>query len=166
MNKLANVSATKFISEDKEKIGDKFSLEDKIYKIVKNKSDGISAGEIAEVLEITKNTVLKELRALEAEREIYSTKVGNTFVWFPNGRLIHPYLELFIEIRGKPYRLSIQEGRSGPLLQIQERSYSLLDGERIEGAVFLEYDALEDLINSSISPSRTFYRNLSYYKVL
>lgn len=146
MNNLTNVSTTKFISEDTEKIADKISLGEKIYSIVKNKSDGVSAGEIAEILEITKNTVLKELRALEAERELYSNKVGNTFVWFPNGRLIHPYLEIFIELRGKPYRLSLQEGKSGTILQIQERSYSLLDGERVEGAIFLEYEALEELM--------------------
>lgn len=164
MMELANVSTTKFISEGSEKFGEKISLEDKIYKIVKNKSDGVSAGEIAEILEKTKNTVLKELRALESEREIYSAKVGNTLVWYPNGRLIHPYLETFIEMRGKPYRLSIQEGKSGPLLQIQERSYSLLDGERVEGAIFLEYDAIEELVKG-IDEIRNRFSNYEEMKV-
>ena len=160
---LTGVSTKRFISDTEEKLTNKITLEDKIYKLVKNKADGISAGEIAKILEITKNTALKVLRTLEAEREIYSTKVGNTLVWYPNGRLIHPYLEIFIEIRGKPYRISLQEGRRGPMLQIQERSYSLLEGERIEGAIFIEYDAIEELIKG-ISEIRERFSNYQKMK--
>jgi len=160
---LTGVSTKRFISDTEEKSTNKITLEDKIYKLVKNKPDGISAGEIAKILEITKNTALKALRTLEAEREIYSTKVGNTLVWYPNGRLIHPYLEIFIEIRGKPYRISLQEGRRGPMLQIQERSYSLLEGERIEGAIFIEYDAIEELIKG-ISEIRERFSNYQKMK--
>jgi hypothetical protein len=60
--------------------------------------------------------------------------------------LIHPYLELFREIRGKTYRVTVQEARTGPSVQIQERSYSLLTGDRVEGAVFVEFDSLDELI--------------------
>ncbi len=119
-----------------------------ILQLVKSHSDGISVRDIADYLEVTPKTVLKKLRSLEADRELYSKKMGNANYWFPNGRLIHPYLEFFSDFRGKPYRFSVQEGRFGPLIQIQERSFSLLHGEKIDGAIFIEYDLIEDLIDS------------------
>ena len=146
MNENLSVSTTQFISDGAGEIIDNASLDEKVFYIVKSKPDGINAGEIAITLDVTKNTILKVLRTLEAEREIYSAKIGNTIVWYPNGRLIHPYLELFVELRGKPYRLSIQESKTGPVIQIQERSYSLLSGERVEGAIFVEYGSAEQLI--------------------
>jgi len=148
MKNLTNVTAEDFVDEETEDFIENVSREEKVFRIVKNKPDGVNAGEIAESLDITKNTALKILRTLEAEREIYSAKIGNTLVWYPNGRLIHPYLEIFTELRGKPYRLSIQESKMGPLVQIQERSYSLLEGERVEGAIFIEYSVIDDFIVS------------------
>ena len=147
MNEKLNVSTTQFISDGAGEIIDNASLDEKVFNIVKGKPDGTNAGEIAIILDVTKNTILKVLRTLEAEREIYSAKIGNTIVWYPNGRLIHPYLELFVELRGKPYRLSIQESKTGPVIQVQERSYSLLSGERVEGAIFVEYGSAEKLID-------------------
>jgi len=121
---------------------------DKVLRIVRSRPDGIGTSDIAKALEISFNTAIKLLRELEMEREIYSVKIGKATAWHPNGRLVHPYLEIFKEFKGKPYRFSIQEGRSGPIIQIQERSYSLLSGERVEGAIFIEFTELDGLIQA------------------
>lgn len=137
-----------------------------ILNLVKGHPDGVSASDIADALGIASNTVLKVLRELEREREVYSRthSRGRSQVWYPNGRLIHPYLELFKEIRGKPYRISVQESRTGPLVQVQERSFSLLHGERVEGAIFVEYEALDQLIDG-LNEMKTRYESHERLKV-
>ena len=118
----------------------------RVLQVVKSSSNGITANAVAKVLGLTRPTVLLSLRELERRREVYPSPsgLGTIRLWFPNGRMVHPYLETFKELRGKTYRFTVQEGRSGPLLQIQERSYSLLQGERVEGAIFIEYASLEE----------------------
>jgi hypothetical protein len=143
-----SLTAQDFLGNVDEENSDEKSDEGIILQLVKSHPDGISVRDLADYLEVTPKTILKKLRALEAEREIYSKKISNATYWFPNGRLIHPYLEFFRELRGKPYRFTIQEGRSGPLVQIQERSFSLLFGEKVEGAIFIELGLVDDLIDS------------------
>lgn len=116
--------------------------------VVKACPEGISTSEIATAVEVTKPTVLKVLRELEREREIYSrahTK-NQLLIWYPNGKLIHSYLEMFRDLHGTTYRASIQEGQAGPTIQVQERTFSLLSGDRVEGAVFVELSAVDELI--------------------
>lgn len=115
----------------------------RIKKVVKRHPDGVAAPEVAGLVDVAESTARRHLNELKREREVYSRKVSDTTVWYPNGELIHPYLRFAIDLKGKTYRFSVQEGRSGPLVQIQERSYSLLDGESVEGAIFVEYDELD-----------------------
>lgn len=120
----------------------------RILHAVKASSDGITTAEVAKLIGVTGPTALRVLRELEREREVYSRAHGprQVFIWYPNGRLVHPYLELFREVRGTTYRASIQEGRGGPRLQLQERSFSLLSGSRIEGAIFMDVAAVDEMI--------------------
>ena len=143
---------------------DRKSIDEEVFQIVKNNPNGTAAPQISDLINVSKSTVLNILKSLEYEREIYSTKVGKTLVWFPNGRLIHPYLEVFTELRGKPYRLSMQESKTGPMVQIQERSYSLMYGERVEGAVFIEYAVLDELIDS-LGEIKKRYQNFDEVEV-
>lgn len=117
-----------------------------VLQIVKGHPDGVTGADIAEALSFSHPTAMRLLRELEREREIYSRQMRSIQVWYPNGRMVHPHMQAMRELRGKTYRASIQEGRSGPVLQIQERSYSLLHGERVDGAVFVDYAAIEDFI--------------------
>jgi DNA-binding IclR family transcriptional regulator len=117
-----------------------------VLQVVKAHPDGVTGADIAEAMHLSHPTAMRLLRELEREREIYSRQLRSMQVWYPNGRMVHKHLQVVRELRGKTYRASIQEGRAGPLVQIQERSYSLLHGERVEGAVFIEYGALEDFI--------------------
>lgn len=115
-------------------------------QIVKSNPDGLTGADVAEALAVSHPTAMRLLRELEREREIYSRQLRSIQVWYPNGRMVHPHLQIIRELRGKTYRASVQEGRAGPLVQIQERSYSLLNGERVDGAVFVDYAAITDFI--------------------
>jgi hypothetical protein len=119
-----------------------------VLRLVKAHPDGLSTSDIARAASATHPRVTRVLLQLEREREVYSTtfKGGSIKVWFPNGRLVHPYLEIFKEIRGRTYRMSVQDARYGNAVQIQERSFSVLTGERVEGAVFVDLSGLGDLI--------------------
>lgn len=120
-----------------------------ILQLVRSHKDGVSTSDVAHGLNVANATAQKTLTELEREREVYSRSHTrrNILLWYPNGRLVHPYLEIFKELRGKTYRVTVQEGRSGAQVQLQERSFSLLSGERVEGAVFVDYNSLEDLID-------------------
>lgn len=115
-------------------------------QIVKSHPDGVTGADIAEALSLSHPTAMRLLRELEREREIYSRQMRSIQVWYPNGRMVHPHLQAVRELRGKTYRATVQEGRSGPLVQIQERSYSLLHGERVDGAIFVDFAALDDFL--------------------
>ena len=148
MSQASKLVAFKFLPHEGDEILGLGGIRDRTLRIVKSKPDGIGTSDIAKALGVSFNTTIKALRELEMEREIYSVKIGRSTAWHPNGRLVHPYLELFKEFRGTPYRISIQEGRGGPMVQIQERSYSLLTGEHVEGAVFVEFANLDNLIEA------------------
>jgi hypothetical protein len=126
------------------------TLAQKVLQIVKGSGDGASTADIAQAVRVSGPTALKVLKELEREREVYSRSHTKRpiLIWYPNGRLIHPYLEVYRELRGKTYRASIQEGRSGPTVQLQERSFSLLSGERVEGAIFVDLTSLEEFIET------------------
>jgi hypothetical protein len=164
MSQASKLVAFKFMPQDGDDVLGFGGYKDKVLRIVKSKPDGIGTSDVAKALEISFNTTVKMLRELEMEREIYSVKIGKATAWHPNGRLVHPYLELFKELRGTPYRVSVQEGRSGPIVQIQERSYSLLSGERVEGAIFVEYANLEGLIDA-LNEIKTRFENFGEGRV-
>jgi DNA-binding transcriptional ArsR family regulator len=117
-----------------------------VLQIVKSHPDGVTGADIAAALSLSHPTAMRLLRELEREREIYSRQLRSIQVWYPNGRMVHPHLQAVRELRGKTYRATVQEGRAGPLVQVQERSYSLLHGERVDGAIFIDYAALDDFI--------------------
>lgn len=124
-----------------------------VLQIVKAHPDGITAPQVVELLKrfnvsATKPTVVKDLEGLEREREVYSNQPGARAVitYYPNGRLIHPLLKASREIRGKTYQATVQQNRSGPAIQLQERTYSLLTGDRVEGAIFIDYAGLDELL--------------------
>jgi Winged helix-turn-helix DNA-binding len=119
----------------------------RIVQAVKASPDGISTTDVARVVGLSIPTARRILAELEKEREVYSRSHTDRriLIWYPNGKIVHQYLELQKEIRGKTYRVTVQEGRSGPAVQIQERTFSLLDGERVEGAIFIDYESIDDL---------------------
>lgn len=119
----------------------------KVLQSVKASPDGISTVDVSRTTGLSVPTVKRLLADLEKEREVYSRShtEKRIMVWYPNGKLVHQYLEIQRELRGKTYRVTVQEGRAGPAVQVQERRFSLLDGEHVEGAIFVDYGAIDEL---------------------
>lgn len=119
----------------------------KIIQAVKTSPDGISTVDVARIAGLSVPTAKRILAELEKEREVYSRShtEKRILIWYPNGKIVHQYLEIQRELRGKTYRVTVQESRSGPAVQIQERRFSLLDGEHVEGAIFVDYESVDDL---------------------
>lgn len=175
MRQFRDLSATDFLEggkdDEKPLVPDTDFRADLVLQTVKAHPDGVTSAEIVEALTrmgapIATSTLLNVLRRLEHAREVYSrpARKGAPLIWYPNGRLVHPYLELLRDVRGKTYRVSVQSGRSGPAVQIQERSYSLVFGDRVDGAVFFEYDVLDQLIEM-LKEIQTRYESYEKTKV-
>ena len=90
----------------------------------------------------------KVLDDLVHQREIYSRVVPGikATLYYPNGRLIHKYLQESREIGSQIFRVSVHEGRRSPRVQIQERRYTLLEGERVEGSIFVDVENVEEML--------------------
>lgn len=158
--KGTKLAAEDFLPHDLPRVANRndTTLSQRMLQIVKRSEDGASTADIALAVGVSGPTALKLLKELEREREVYSRSHTRRpiLIWYPNGRLVHPYLELFRELRGKTYRASIQDGRAGPTVQLQERSFSLLTGERVEGAVFVDLSSLDELIELFIDLKKRF----------
>lgn len=169
--KIDNLSANDFIPDDAVDEPAAVSRESNesvvgstIADLVKSHPDGITTSDILQALsdlemKSTRPTVLRILRDLEAAREVYAREGVKPILWFPNGKLVHPYLEMFRETGGKTFRGTVQRGRHGPAIQLQERTFSLMSGERIDGAVFIPWESVEDILELLVQ-LRERYKNL------
>ena len=119
-----------------------------VLDIVRNNPEGITSNMVAQAVGISSQRAWTILNDLCARREIYSRDVGlKNHLYYPNGKLIHKYLQETRDIESQIFRISVHEGRRSARLQIQERRYTLLDGEKMEGSIFVDMDKVEDLIH-------------------
>ncbi|RLI81067.1 hypothetical protein DRP04_06925 [Archaeoglobales archaeon] len=118
-----------------------------VLTILRQNPDGVTAKMVAEIVGISERRAREILEELVTKREAYSRKVQNIKLYYPNGKLIHKYLQESREFGNQIFRLSFHEGKRGPILQIQERKFSLLEGEKVEGSIFVELENIEGLVN-------------------
>ena len=122
-------------------------------------SNAIGCGQMADLVSITSQMVSKAaditeerarviLNDLCKQREIYDRRIVGikNKLFYPNGKLIHKYLQESRELAPQIFRLSFHEGKRTPRLQIQERKYTLLAGEKVEGSIFVDIDSVEGFI--------------------
>lgn len=116
--------------------------------ILRQNPDGITAKFLAERLEVTPRRGSDILDELEKSREAYSRKVPGiaAHLYYPNGKLIHKYLQESREFGQQIFRASFHEGRIQPRLQIQERRFALMEGETLQGSIFVDSNNIEPLI--------------------
>lgn len=124
-----------------------------ILQIVKG-NPGLTISDIEDHLnrlgmKAARHTIRSDLLELEREREVYSHQARDRspILFFPNGRLIHPLLKVSRDLRGITYQATVQESKRGPAIQVQERSFSIINGEKVEGAIFVEYAVIDDFIS-------------------
>ncbi|MGD0057171.1 MAG: hypothetical protein ABSB83_04860 [Methanomassiliicoccales archaeon] len=120
-----------------------------ILAYVRQNPDGVTPRMVSEAIGVDYHRSYMILKELCTAREIYSRKVGGikTDLYYPNGKLIHKYLQQSIDLGDQTFRVSFHEGRRGARIQIQERRYTLLEGEKVEGSVFVDADKAENLVN-------------------
>lgn len=116
--------------------------------IVRQYSEGITVKGIADFLKLSPDRTRVILEELVLRREIYKRKIpgSKTILYYPNGKLIHKYLQESKDIGDQIFRLSFHEGKKCPRLQIQERKFTLLEGEKVEGSIFIDYENIPQLV--------------------
>lgn len=117
-----------------------------VLTLLRQNPDGITAKEVAEFVGISDRRARDILEELVMKREAYSREIQGIKIYYPNGKLIHKYLQESREFGNQIFRLSFHEGKKGPILQIQERKFSLLEGEKVEGSIFVEFENIEPFV--------------------
>jgi len=120
-----------------------------VLNYVRQNPDGVTTKAVEEAVGLDYHRAYSILKELCLEREIYSRKVrGIKFdLYYPNGKLIHKYLQESKDIGGQTFRITFHEGKRRPRIQIQERQYTLLEGEKVQGSIFVDVDNAENLID-------------------
>lgn len=122
-------------------------LSEKIREFVHKHPDGVSTTVIAEKFAIQPLIARNHLETLSKLREIYSISVNrSTKMYFPNGKLIHPFLQSKKEFGDKSFKFSINQIGEKEVLHIQELKYSLLTGEKTEGGILLDINNVDGFI--------------------
>lgn len=116
--------------------------------IVRQYPEGITVKGISDFLNLSPDRTRVILEELVLRREIYKRKVpGNRiYLYYPNGKLIHKYLQESQDMGDQIFRLSFHEGTKSARLQIQERKFTLLEGEKVEGSIFIDFENIPGLI--------------------
>ncbi len=115
---------------------------------VRQNPDGVTVQMVASDAHIGGTWAQKVLDDLVHQRELYSRIVPGVkaTLYYPNGKLIHKFLQESREIGDQIFRVSVHEGRRSPRVQVQERRFTLLDGERVEGSIFVDVESVPALL--------------------
>lgn len=122
-----------------------------VLSFLRQNPDGASTQMVAQAIGLSVSRTRQILDQLVHEREAYDRDIPGVKgkLYYPNGRLIHQYLVESREMGSQIFRFSFHEGTRSPArLQIQERSFSLLGGEKMEGSIYIDTTNTEALIEA------------------
>lgn len=142
MSRLKEISVGDIIGSSDVEKPDIIGTKSLILNFLRQNSEGVTVQMVADQIGISNERARIILNELCLKRDIYDRKLPRIKekLYYPNGKLIHKYLQDSIEIGEQIFRLSFHEGRTGTRLQIQERKYTLLEGEKLEGSIFIDVD--------------------------
>jgi DNA-binding transcriptional ArsR family regulator len=92
-----------------------------ILETVRNNEDGVTVQMLCERLPFTQATISKHLTILKHTNEVYTRTLGNTVLYLPNSRLMHPAMESSFPLTDKDMRISLLKNRLGEFVLIQEK---------------------------------------------
>ena len=99
---------------------------------------------VAKSIEVSTQRAREVLNELVMRRELYKRSVSEKVIlYYPNGKLIHKYLQDSKDFSNQIFRISFHEGKKNPRIQIQERKFTLVEGERVEGSIFIDLENAE-----------------------
>ena len=133
--------------EDEEE-GNAKGIRSLILTYLRQNPEGVTARMVSMHANISITYAKQLLEELSHQREIYKRMVpGMTAVmYYPNGKLVHKYLQVSKDFGTQIFRVSVHEGRKSDRVQIQERRYTLLEGEKVEGSIFIDLKNVAGLI--------------------
>ena len=119
-----------------------------IKKYIREYPDGVAAPLIAKELGLSQTTVNKHLDYLVATRQIYKKEYSpRSVIYFPNGRLSHPYHEMNIDLPGQRFRISLIENLRGEFFYLQEIKNTPTSGENVIGGIIVRKENIEPFID-------------------
>lgn len=144
---LKEISINEILGE--KEIGEGHGTRSFVLSMIRQNPDGVTVQMVSKAADISEDRARVILHELCTQREIYDRKVAGikNKLYYPNGKLIHKYLQESRELGSQIFRLSFHESNRVPRLQIQERKYTLLDGEKVEGSIFIDLDQTESFVN-------------------
>lgn len=146
-------------NEDAQRDPDKFTeryeksvMLDQVRGVVRQfGEDGIAASVVGDMVDVSTETARKHLEDLRRLREVYRQKHNKqVHLYYPNGRPLHGLGTRRIESEMGDLILEVQlaQGKGEELFfHIKEKRFSLLEGERTEGAVMFPLDHLDELFS-------------------
>lgn len=132
-----------------------------ILNYVKEYNEGVTAQMVSDNVNMSVSHTRDILDDLCLKRDLYKRKVPGIKqnLYYPNGKLIHKYLQSSRDMGDQIFRISFHEGWKNPRIQIQERKYTLLEGENVEGSIFIDINNLTpfmDFINEMMMQYNTY----------
>lgn len=143
---IAKEDFKKFDPETKEF----FIREEVRYAVRKYGSDGLSVDELVKLTNHDKKTIQKHLEALIGLREVYSQKKNQRLVlYYPNGRPLHSVNKKNVDMGNTYFEISVAIGlKEQPFFHVLEKRVSLLEEDKVEGAILIPLDKLDNFIKS------------------
>jgi len=96
-------------------------VKDIIRRTIRENEEGVTVRMLVERLPFDKRTIAKYLSIMRYTNEVYTRTIGNTVLYFPNTRLIHPQFESTFMLTDKELKVSLIKNRLGEFVFIQER---------------------------------------------
>ena len=113
-------------------------------KTIKMNINGLTVSKINQNLRIDPRTISKHLSIMIYTNEIYSEKIGNTSVYYPNTRLMHPASERIFNLDNIEFQVYVvKNSRLGDSVFIQERRKSEYKDD-IGSGIIIPIDKFKD----------------------
>ncbi len=119
-----------------------------IKKILNQHPEGLTIPDIVEMTGLSTPTVRKHVEFLTAVRESYQKNYGARIaIYFPNGKLVHPYSDSIRKIGDSLYSFQRVENTWGEFIYIQERKKDPYTNKtKTVGGIMVEKENLEKFI--------------------
>ncbi len=167
MTRLDEISVADILGGERGASDDVKGTRSMVLSYVRQNPEGVNVELVRRFASISESRARQILNELVSQRELFTRKLPGVkdHIYYPNGKLIHKYLQDSRDFGNQIFRLSFHEGRRTPLLQIQERRFTLMDGEKVEGSVFVELDYIKPLLDF-ISEMQTKFNQFEETKKL
>jgi len=146
-SKLDEISVSDILGRENLEGSGLSGIRSTILNYVRQNPEGVTVSMVSKHIDVSSQRAREVLNELVMKRDLYKRSVSEKVIlYYPNGKLIHKYLQDSKDFGTQIFRISFHEGKSHPKIQIQERKYTLIEGERVEGSIFIDLENAEKFI--------------------